>query len=277
MTRNRFLKSPLLHFFLLGGLIFVGYAIQDDSPDEAPDTITMNMEEARQLADKYTGIWNREPTPEEMNELMERWALDEASVREALALGLDRDDAVIRLRLNVKMQFLAESRAAGLTPEEVDLQAYMEENRDKFEIPARLAFRQVSVPDSTEARVVEIRASLNAGDDPRTLGEASLLPQQLDLSTASAIDRTFGAGFAEKLAALPDGEWVGPVDSGYGRHLVLVTGRSAAELPPLDAIRDRVEAEWRASQARAMRESFEEGLRDRYRFVLPGADEVLSQ
>jgi hypothetical protein len=219
--------------------------------------------------------WNRPPTTQELDNLMQSWALEEANVREALTLGLDLGDMVIRQRLNQKMTFLAESGAATLSPDEAMLQAYLDENPDLFTQPARLAFEQIMLPRDRD--VSEALALLREGADPAALGSASLLPPSLPLSPAPVIDRTFGEGVGAALADLPIGRWQGPVESGYGMHIVRVTDRAEATLPALADIRVRVEAEWRAAEMRKMRDAFGQALLDRYTVALPDAAEVLSQ
>ncbi|WP_346907993.1 peptidylprolyl isomerase [uncultured Roseibium sp.] len=278
MSIRTILKSPLLHFFALAGLIFALYAVLDDTvPAPPPDAITLNPEEAGRLITRFTKTWSRPPSKEEVNGLIRSWALEEAYVRDALALGLDRDDPVIRQRLMLKMQFLAESGAAGEQPGDATLQAYLDENPEPFRQPARLAFSQVLLPPDRAEETTEIRAQLENGADPATLGKASLLPVAVPMMPVPAIDRTFGAGFGESLAELPEGQWGGPVKSSYGLHLVQVSGRTEASLPPLSEIRDRVEAEWRSGRARDMRAAFEDALLARYTVTLPTAEEVLAQ
>ena len=206
---------------------------------------------------------------------MQSWAVEEANVREALELGLDRGDAVIRQRLNLKMQFLSESGAAVLEPEDAELQAYLDANPERFMQPPDIAFEQVLLPQ--EGAASEIRLLLENGADPATLGVASLLPSSFPMTPAPVIDRTFGAGFDAALAALPLNSWQGPVPSGYGQHLVRVTDRSDPTLPPLSEIRNRVEAEWRADRTKTLRESYTQAMLARYSVTLPDAGEVLNQ
>lgn len=273
---RKVLHSPLVHFFALGALIFAAYAVTGDEPvAPAPDVISLTESEADRLVQNFAATWNRAPTTQELENLMRSWALEEAHVREALALGLDRGDAVIRQRLNQKMQFLAESGAAMLEPDEAMLQTYLEQNPDRFNQPARIALEQIFVPGDRDAS--ELLALLENGGDPATLGPATLLPPSFPMTPAPVIDRTFGEGFHEALADLPVGQWQGPIESGYGLHLVRVIERRDAALPPLSETRDRVEAEWLASEMKKMRESFGQALLDRYTVSLPDAEEVLSQ
>lgn len=277
MNALRVLRSPLLHFFALGGLIFVAFALLNDDPITAdPDAISLNPTEAARLVDQFVATWNRPPTESELDGLMQAWAMEEAQVREALALGLDRGDAVIRQRLNLKMQFLAESGAAALVADEEVLQAHLDANSARFASPAQFAFDQILLPDD-EGGLDDIQTALYEGADPAEMGRPSLLPVHLPLTSAPVIDRMYGSGFAEALAAQPGTDWQGPVQSGYGLHLVRVTDRREAAMPPLSAIRDQVEQDWRAAKAREMREAFGQALLDRYELNLPSAAEVLAR
>lgn len=276
VTFHGLLKSSFVHFIALGGLIFVVFAMLDDTPSAPPpDAIVLTAPEAARLVDQFTATWRRPPTAQELEALMQSWAVEEANVREALELGLDRGDAVIRQRLNLKMQFLSESGAAVLEPEDAELQAYLDANPERFMQPPDIAFEQVLLPE--EGAASEIRVLLENGADPATLGVASLLPSFFPMTPAPVIDRTFGAGFDATLAALPLNSWQGPVPSGYGQHLVRVTDRSDPTLPPLSEIRTRVEAEWRADRTKTLRESYTQAMLARYSVTLPDAGEVLNQ
>ncbi|SDE51011.1 peptidyl-prolyl cis-trans isomerase [Ruegeria marina] len=276
MISQKILLSPLLHFFVLGAGIFAFFAVLDSEPAvPRSDAIVLTQEEAGRLVQQFTATWNRPPTELELEGMMQSWALEEANVREALALGLDRGDTIIRQRLNQKMQFLAESGAAILQPDDAELQRFIEANPDRFTRPAHVAFEQVMLPPDQDAS--DILKLLETGADPSTLGTASLLPESLPLMPAPVIDRTFGEGFHTNLLDAPIGEWRGPVQSGYGPHVVRVTGRSEAIMPPLSEIRDRVVSQWRAARMEKMRESFGHAMLERYSVTLPDARVVLGQ
>jgi hypothetical protein len=173
------------------------------------------------------------------------------------------------------MRFLAESGAAALEPDEAMLQAHLDENADRFTQPVRIAFEQIILPQDRNPEA--LIALLEDGADPASLGPASLLPPAFSMTPAPVVDRTFGEGFSMALQDLPVGRWQGPVKSGYGLHIVRVTDRVEATLPPLSDIRGRVEAEWRATQMEEMRESFGQALLTRYQVSLPDAEQVLGQ
>lgn len=277
MTARTILSSPLLHFFVLGGLVFAIYGLVNDSPTVAdPEAIVLRPAEADQLVARFTATWDRPPTESELEALMKAWALEEAQYREAVALGLDRDDSVIRMRLSQKMEFISEAGAATLDADDAVLQAHLDAHADRFAEPAKLAFEQVLLPaDAGDADAIQ--RALVQGADPATLSRGSLLPPRLPLSSETAIDRLFGGGFARTISELAGSGWSGPVRSTYGHHLVHVIEFSPALLPPLEAIRPKVEQDWRTIRAREMREDFGKALLDRYDVTLPSAGEILAK
>ena len=279
MTTGQILKSPLLHFFAIGGLIFLVFSfVNDDLPVPEPDQITLTLQEAKRLSEQFASTWSRQPTNQELEALLQNWAREEASVREALSLGLDRGDSVIRQRLKLKMDFIAESGAAALAPDETDLQSYLEANPERFRRPARMSFEQIltELPADSE-EISAIRTALQDGADPSAFGNASLLLGSIPMTPAPAIDRMFGTGFHEALSQLPKGSWEGPVESGYGMHFVRVIDSSDAVMPPLADIKESVEAEWRAAKTEEMKKVFGQALLDRYTVSLPSPTEVLKR
>lgn len=278
MILGRLLSSPIVHFFAAGAVIFAVFAVlQDDPQDPESDAISLSPEAARVLADRFAATWSRMPEPDELEQLMQAWALEEVRVREALALGLDQGDALIRQRLNLKMQFLAESGAAVLEPDDNELQSFLDNDTERFLNPARIAFDQILLSEDGQTHVPEILLLLNGGADAADLGETTLLPSSLPLTPAPNVDRIFGEGFGGALAGLPSGAWQGPVKSAYGAHLVRVTDRTDAIVPALSEIRQRVEAEWRAAKAREQQEAFDEAMLARYSVDLPSVAEVLAE
>lgn len=274
------LRSPLVHFFLLGGAIFALYDGLNpaDTSRNADTVLHLTPQQARGLAGQFSATWNRQPTATEMETVMQNWALEEAMVREARLLGLDQDDSVIRNRLRQKMLFLAEAPAATATPDDQVLLAFYEENAARFTRPARLSFQQVLLPpDAGKGDTQAMLAALEAGAPPSQIGQTSLLPQTIEALDVLGVDRVFGAGTGDAISRLPVGAWSGPVQSGYGYHLVRLAALTPPALPPLDDVRDRVLSEWRTVQMREVQERFSEAVLDRYTIELPQVQEVLGQ
>lgn len=273
------LREPLVHFFLLGAAIFWLFAVFDDSPPPvAADVISVTEDDARRLAASFEATWRRSPNDAELNHLIDAFIREEVYVREAIALGLDRDDAVIRRRLQTKMEFLTESGAEAVEPDDATLADHLSAHPERFAQPPLVAFEQILVNGrAAQEMLTLIRSRLDAGLDPDSVGQPSLLPYRFPAGSQQAIDGAFGTGFFDAIADLPPGVWSGPVTSPFGRHLVRVTERREASLPPLEAVRDRVERDWRASFAETLREDRFEALRSRYQVVRPDTAMVLGQ
>lgn len=272
------LRQPLLHFFLMGAAIFALNAAFDDGlPEPDKPTITVSEQDAAWLARQFEATWRRQPTPEELDGLMTEFVREEIYVREALSLGLDQGDAIVRRRLRQKMEFLTEAGAEAATPDDETLQEHLQTNAERFLRAPRVAFSQVLVPQGDSAALDTILAQIEAGADPTYIGRRTLLPPHVPLSPQQAVDSAFGEGFFERVAAQEPGQWYGPVTSGFGMHVIRVETLEEGNLPPLSDIRERVELDWRAEMAAQLRERRFETLRDQYVIERPDPQRVLDQ
>ncbi len=275
MKPSHLLREPLLHFLLLGAAIFALFAAVNDAPPPvAADRLEVTEEDALRLAQQFEATWRRLPTTEELSALFERQVEEEVYVREARALSLDRDDAVVRQRLAQKMQFLTESGAESAQPSEADLRAHLDAHPDRFTRAAVVGFDHVQVAEAG-AEAEALLVSLNAGATPRKMGMRTLLPPSIPPSPQSVVDGTFGEGFFGAVAELPPGRWAGPVESGYGWHLVRVTMAREERVPPLAEIRAEVESDWRATIRQRLSEERLEALQARYEIVTPDPYAIL--
>lgn len=269
-------REPLVHFLVLGAVIFGLFAIFDDTPAAAPaDQVVVTEEDVRRLAERFAATWRRPPTGEELSNLVTHHVREEVLVREAEALGLDRGDAVVRQRMVQKMTFLAEGGAEALPATDEALSSHLEAHRERFETPATVAFEQVmlrpDVPDDAA------RAAFAAGAEIEGLAAATILPARMRRSTRTMVDGAFGAGFFDAVATAEPGAWIGPVDSAFGRHMVRLSSADAARLPPLAEIREAVEQDWRAAQRDALVEERIEALVSRYEVVRPDLGAALER
>ena len=253
----RLLREPLLHFLAIGGLIFLLFVVVDDTRGTPTDVIVVTPARIDQLAAGYSAVWKRMPTDDELDALIGEHVREEVYYREALALGLDRNDTVVRRRMRQKMEFLLDTGAYLQEPAAGELEAYFAANETYYRSAPRLSVEQVYLGETPGAATITRALSALRSDpatDPSTLGERTLLPAQLGLSPSNAIDGVFGEGFFELLVDLPSGVWTGPVASAYGVHLVRILDRLPARAPPLEAVRDAVLRDWRAAKAREIRE-----------------------
>lgn len=273
---KRVLSEPLVHFLVAGAALFVLFGLSDGrggvpggAAGRAPARIVVTPGRVTQLAAAFERNWKRPPSAGELQGLIEDYVREEVYYREAMAMGLDRDDVVIRRRLRQKYEFLGEDLGELTIPSDEVLQGFLEDHAEEFRVEPRVAFRQVYV--STEKRddgameyAKQTLAQLRAGVSPRALGDTIVLPPESGLSRLPRIAATFGDGFAKALLEVRPGAWQGPIESSYGLHLVEVLERVAGYLPDLDEVRAAVQREWLAARKAQVKEQIYQRLRERY-------------
>jgi hypothetical protein len=272
---KRLLAEPLIHFLLLAVALFGLHAALRRVPaGGATDSeLVVSRERIAGLAESFARQWGRAPSEEELAVMVEDFVREEVLMREALRLGLDRDDAIVRRRLAQKMEFLSEDLVAMASPTEEDLRAFLAANPERFRTPARFTFRQLQLDpakhgDALASDADALLRALRAGGDARAIGDGRLLePEQRDLTPHDA-EATFGPEFAARLAELPVGSWEGPVPSGYGVHLVRLERRQLGDVPPLADVRDAVAREWTAARRAELKRAQLEALLARYRVTI---------
>jgi hypothetical protein len=273
MNQNmRLLREPLFHFLIIGSLLFALYRIVSGPAPTPVNSIVITPERVTQLAAGFEAVRKRPATDDELRALVDSFVREEVYYREALALGLERDDTIIRRRLRQKMEFITDSGAELLEPQAGELEDYYQANVASFQQPPEIALTQVFLgqnpaPDRIAGALAALRS--NSETDPSLWGEATLLPPRLKLSTSSEIDGIFGTGFFDGLMQMPVASWSEPIQSGYGLHLVRIDERLAAQVMSLDAERDGIEREWRAEKANELQESVYLRLLERYTVVMP--------
>jgi len=269
---RRILREPLLHFLLLGLALFVYYGhVAPD--DDGKRRIVVTQADVDLLATQFQGTWNRPPAPVELNGLVDSYVRDEILYREGVALGLDRDDAVIKRRVRQKLDVMFEESVAQQPATDADLQAYLAANPAAFRKPALVSFDQIYFGSDAAApqRLEQARAALGRGAEPASLGQPTLLPSRQDAMPLDLIARDFGEAFAGQLAKAPVGEWAGPITSGFGMHLVRVSAIEQAYLPALADVRDVVAREWESQRRKQAHEEAFARLRSQYEVEIQAA------
>jgi peptidyl-prolyl cis-trans isomerase C len=270
------LKEPLFHFLFIGAVLFVLFGIVGES-DTGPDNrIEVTQADVERLVATWQRRWNRLPTPSELNNLVESYIREEILYREAVAMGLEKDDSVVRRRMAQKIEFLFKDISTPPEPTDGDLQAYLEKYPDKFTSPARYNFSHIYLSVDKRGE----NAMKDAGElltklqnnpnqkDPTQFSDLFMFDYDFADITEFEITRIFGEQFAKALAGIKTGQWQGPVDSGYGIHLVKVGKRIEPSLPPLAEIRDKVQMEYIAELQRNANQKFYLSLRERYEVVV---------
>jgi PPIC-type PPIASE domain len=265
---DRIIREPLVHFFVLGAALFGLFAWLHKGALDAPDEIVVDGMRVDALRMQYERLWQRPPTGTELKGLVDNWIREEILYREGLALGLDRDDPVLRRRIAQKMSFMAD-QADPPAPTDAELQAWLDTHPDDYRIEPTYSFRQVYFdPDrhagSLDDAIGEVRSALARGADAGKAGDSTMLPRAMSRASVTEVRRNFGDDFADALADVVPGSWAGPLRSVYGVHLVYVEGATPARAATLADVRAAVERDVGAAQSKRADDAFYESLRERY-------------
>jgi len=268
MTIKKFLHEPLVHFLVLGLLLFVLFAVVNDDSGRSAEEIVVDQGRLSGLVANFEKTWQRPPTAEEVQNLIDAWVREEVLYREGMAIGFDLDDPVIRRRVAQKMSFVADGVVPD-SPEEGELEAWLAANVEDYMVPAFFTLQQVYIDpqrhaDDLDAFVNSTRTSLDTGADAQSLGDPTLLPAEVMSSSSVELTRVFGTEFAVALTETLVGDWQGPIRSGYGLHFVKIDELIAAREPDLEEVRAAVERDVLSDQSQKINEAFYAALRERY-------------
>ncbi|MGB5425911.1 MAG: peptidyl-prolyl cis-trans isomerase [Gammaproteobacteria bacterium] len=279
----KLLREPLVHFMFIGAVIYLLYGMFAEPVPEADDkTIVVTAGEIEWMQTAWKKRWNRPPTDKELDGLMQQYIRETVLYREALTMGLNQHDQVIRRRLAQKLEFLARDLVALTPPTEEELQAYFDEHRKRYQEPTRYTFTQVFIDpdkrgdatlDDAEAIKATLMAEGDAIENAAVLGDDLMLQDYYPEKDQAEIQKFFGSGFAEALIALSPGQWHGPVPSGYGVHLVYISNITEPPAPVFTEVRERVVQDWTTDRSEELNEQFYTNLRNQYTVVIEGATE----
>lgn len=275
MAPPRLLREPVVHFLALGVLVWLLDALTED-PGNLEVVVTAR--DVARIEALWQRQWRRPPTPEELRNLVDDHVREELLYREALRLGLDEDDTVIRRRLAQKIAFVSEDRAVPSSAPEAELQDFFAAHAERYRRPARLSLRQVPFTGRDgEAAAIAALDRLAVLDDAElaTIGDASMLPRRISSWTQREVAAEFGRGFLGGLDTAVVGRWQGPVRSAFGFHAVRLDEFEPDRPATLEAVRREVERDWLDARRREANEAFYAELLDRYRIrVDAGAYEL---
>ena len=274
----KLLREPLVHFMFIGAVIYLLYGVFAEPVPEADDkTIVVTAGEIEWMQTAWQKRWNRPPTAEEFDGLIQQYIRETVLYREAMTMGLNKHDQVIRRRLAQKLEFLAKDLVALTPPTEEELQSYFAEHQNRYQEPTRYTFTQVFIDpdkrgdatlDDAEAVKVRLIALGNAIDDAGVLGDDLMLQNYYPEKDPVEIQKLFGSGFTESLLELSPGQWHGPVLSGYGVHLVYVSSIIEPPPPVFAEVRKRVVQDWTTDRSEELNEQFYASLRDQYTIII---------
>src|SRR5271165_1595822 len=278
---RRLLREPLLHFVFIGITLFAVYAYMHRGRGgvESSRQIVLSLDELQLMESYFESQWHRQPTPAEFQAMVEDKVREEVLYREGLAIGLDKDDTIVKRRMAQKMQFLAEDVAAAHEPTPEELKAWFEKNTSKFALPSRYSFRHLyfSIDKrGANAQIDAIKALNQTAGQPEdskltaSLADQFMFQDYYGDRAPEALAKEFGPQFVVALEKAKPGSWQGPIESGYGWHLVFVDTVIPGRIPALEEIESDVKTAWLAEQkATAWKRSYAEMLA-KYTVLLPG-------
>ena len=261
MDLGSILKQPLLWFSLIGALLFLA----DSRLTEKRTEIIITPS----LRDRLTNLWTTQTglsaSEAEIDSLVENWVKEEVLYQEALRLGLDQEDTIVRRHLVQKLSFIAESEPLP-TPEASELEAFYQENIRDYTLPIRYSFQQLYFQSQESAD--NALGQINEGTEAKGFGESSMLNPTYAYRTALDLNATFGTGFADQLASLLIENWDGPVQSGFGYHLIFINTVHPEEKTPLSVIRQQVTQDFQRSRQITVRDTYIENLLNEYKITV---------
>ena len=275
------LKEPLLHFLVLGMLIFVAHAVVGDHGPEN-DEIVLSTAKQQRLVASFAATWNRAPTEPEFEAILEDWIREEIAYRQGVEMALDVDDTVIRRRLRQKVELLAEEIVSMAPPETAELEEYLAANQENYIGEPSLTLRQVTFSidqrgDEAQADAEKALGSLtDANVDLDTVGDPIPLPRQMIRVTPSMIASRFGREFTDEVGVLEPGVWHGPIESGFGSHLVIVDQYIPADPPTLDDVERAVLRDYNREKREVAIDRLYEELAKQYTIYIDGLEEAAS-
>jgi hypothetical protein len=272
-------REPLVHFLVIGLALFGLYSwIERGRASNGNYQIALTLDDLRQLDMSFVSQWHRQPTPEEFRGLVESFIRQEVLYREGLAMGLDKDDTIVKRRMAQKMEFLSEDVAAAHEPSTDELRNWYAKNSQKFALADRATFRHLFFGFDRRGQNAQTDAlsALNriAGKpEGRPLGKELADPFMFqDYYGDRAPDqlaKEFGPAFAIGLYKLKPKMWQGPIESGYGWHLVWVESITPGRIPAFEEVEPDVKTAWLADQKAIEWQKAYAKMREKYEVSAP--------
>lgn len=277
---QRFLGEPLLHFVIVGVVLFGAYRLVSPEPEESadPKKIELTKDDVRQLAVTWLAQGRPPPTLDQLRSLMDEKVTEEILFREAVALGLDRDDQIIKRRLAQKMDFLAADLAALDEPSNAELKEWYAKNSDRFVLSPHVSFRHLyfsfdkhgeATRDVAAAAIGVISGKPADSPEVASIADPFMFRNYYGDATPDQMAKEFGPDFAKALFNLKSGSWQGPVQSGYGWHLVWIGSIEAGRVPAFEEVAPAVKTAWMDERYNEVKRTAFQEMRSRYVVILP--------
>ena len=268
----RVLREPLLHFLVAGVGLFCAYSWRSQSGAERPGAVRpvrIGAGDVQWLRQTWALQWQREPTPQELHSLVTEFLREELLAREAREMGLDQDDTVVRRRLAQKLTFLIEDNARLAEPTEDELRRCYEAHPERFRSEARVSFAHIYFnPGRRKDAAGDAKAVLaslsSAAVADAAAGDRLLIEPEFHDADRQTVAGSFGRDFASAVFALEPGQWRGPIESGFGLHLVRVSESKPGGERAFAEVRAQVRDGWERDRQAGVIDQYLADLRKKY-------------
>ena len=271
VNMNKYFKDPLIHFIILGVLVFFSHSIWQRNIVKSDYTINVTEEEMARQATIFSGENRREPTNDDIKALLYSYIEERALMREAQKLGLGDDDTIIRRRLAQKMRFIIEDIDTIRLPKEEELKTWYSANITKFISPEKRSFVHVYISPETNGNKTTKRANgilTKLAREPESweeLGDPFILKRNFNFSSFTEVNRTFGTNFAKSIFSISNNEWSGTIESAYGLHIVKVNEIVSEIIPEFEDIKTAIISQWKEEERRRINKKALAKIIDKYK------------
>ena len=273
---SSWLKEPLFHFLLIGAGIFLVYGLTANESEDEVNGIDITAARADRMVTMWEKRWNRPPTQEEFNGLTDQYINEEILYREALAMGLDSDDPVVRRRLAQKVKFISNDIITIDTPTDAQLQSYLDTHASRYQLAGKITFQHIYFNPAKHNADMETEATdllarlleVNNGIDMESVGDGFLHGTAFSNMKEFEVNRLLGKKFTKELFSQPVGKWIGPLASSYGLHLIYIESKSEAKTASLKMARESVLEDWTSDERKKANDAFIANLRKEYEVVI---------
>ena len=239
---KKLFKDPLIHFLVLGTMLFVVYGMLNI--DENKNEIIIDDNLINELSAKWELKRDRNPNLQELMGLINQYVEQEVLYREALAMNLDHNDEIVKRRLAQKMEFISDGLSEVLQPTEKMSGDYFNEHKENYKKPSLYTLEHVYFKKDKRPQILDDVKKALASNNPKKFGDYISLNTAYENTSSVKIARDYGTTFAVALDSLPIGKWAGPVYSGFGVHIVYISKRIPAGYFTFNEVADKVTVDY---------------------------------
>ena len=268
MIFKRILQEPLLHFVVVGSLLFFYLSSTDTT---TKPQIVISEGKIKQLTAQFTKTRQRTPSAEELQALIDNQIREDLAFQHGAQMGLVENDSIIKRRVQQKLEFMLNDSVASIEPGREELQEYLDTHNEKFTVAPVYSFKHIYINPEKHENIKAFIAELQAQDLDevyRDRGDTIMLESEYTDMDSSQIARLFGLKFTKNLDGITLNKWHGPVKSGYGLHLVIIDKKVPEHAATLDEMEHEIKRDFRVDAQKKARETFYTELQKEYRVTV---------